>query len=251
VEPSEYDHIARLESQHWWYVGMRQIAEGIVRRIGLPPQAQILDAGCGTGGGLRWLASIGRPTGIDFHPLAVQYAIQKSARVARASVQAVPFPSEAFDCVTSFEVLYHRAVADDGAALCELARVLRPGGWLLVRVPAHDWLRGAHDRQVHTRHRYSARELREKIERAGLKVKRLTPVGMVLFPLAVLRRLAQRDLRQAQTDVTLPSPLLNQLLTRLLAAEGRWLRRFNLPFGLSLLALAQKTSTHTPTPPYL
>jgi SAM-dependent methyltransferase len=239
MEPGEYDTIAQLESQHWWYVGMRRIAEGLLRDSGLRPPARILDAGCGTGGGLEWLSAFGEVTGIDLHPLAVRYARQKSRRVARASVQGLPFPGAIFDLVTSFEVLYHLAVTDDTTALREFARVLRPGGQLLVRVPAHDWLRGAHDRHVHTRHRYARGELRGKIESAGLELRRLTFVGLMLFPFAAWRRATQSH-TDSQTDVTLPMPAVNRALTTALAAEGLWLRRFNLPFGLSLLALARR-----------
>src|SRR5438309_164976 len=112
MEPSEYDNIARLEQAHWWYVGMREIAAGLLARyciaapVGSPvPARRILDAGCGVGGGLRWLSAFGKVTGIDLHPLAIQYSSRVSARVSRASVQALPFASETFDLVTSFEVL--------------------------------------------------------------------------------------------------------------------------------------------------
>lgn len=239
MEPGEYDVIARLEDTHWWYVGMRRVAARLLRRLPLPHLAQILDAGCGAGGGLRWLAEFGVTTGIDWHPLAVTYAAQRSPRVTRASVLALPFPAEQFDLATSFEVLYHRAAPDDVEALREMARVLLPGGWLMVRVPAHNWLRGAHDRRVHTRQRYSAPELRRKITAAGLRLHRLTYVGLTLFPFAVLRRLFQSTAR-AETDVVLPSPFVNRCLTSLLAGEGAWLERFPLPVGLSLLAIARK-----------
>ncbi len=237
MEPGEYDNIARLEATHWWYVGMRRIAARLVRRLALPCPARILDAGCGAGGGLRWLSEFGATTGIDWHPRAVDYAAHASARVARASVQAIPFPSEYFDLVTSFEVLYHLAVSDDVAALREMARVLRPGGWLVVRVPAHNGLRGAHDRQVHTRQRYSAHELRQKIQAAGLRLDRLTSVGLLLLPIAIVRRLIQ-SAQQLETDVVLPSPWLNRCLTTLLTTEGTWLDYGSLPFGLSLLVVA-------------
>lgn len=238
MELTEYHHLAQIEATHWWYAGMRRSARELVRDLKLPLQAKILDAGCGVGGGLQWLAEFGEPTGIDWHPLAARYAAGCSSRVARASVLAAPFPARTFDLVTSFEVIYHRAVTEDVAALREFARLLRPGGWLLLRVPAHNWLRGAHDRHVHTQRRYGAGELRDKIVRAGLTVCRLTPVGGWLLPLAVLRRLTQRD-AASESDVTVPAPWLNDLLTKALAAEAAWLRRWNLPFGLSLLALAQ------------
>jgi SAM-dependent methyltransferase len=218
---------------------MRRIARGVLRAAPLPAQALILDAGCGAGGGLTWLTEFGRPTGIDLHPRAVHHAAQRCPRVARASIQQLPFLTATFDLVTSFEVLYHLSVVDDVAALRECARVLRPGGWLMVRVPAHDWLRGAHDRQVHTRQRYSSSELRTKIAHAGLRLRRLTPVGAWLLPLAAARRLWQKR-AAVQTDVVLPAPWLNRLLAAALTAEGVWLSRFDLPFGLSILALAQK-----------
>lgn len=246
MEPGEYDNIARLEQHHWWYVGMREIAAAMLATAcpAAPPSAssparRILDAGCGVGGGLRWLKAFGQVTGIDLHPKAIQYSAQVSARVSRASVQALPFASETFDLVTTFEVLYHLAVSDDVAALREMSRVLRPGGWLLVRLPAYDWLRGAHDRHVHTRHRYEAAELKAKLDAAGFAVRRLTSVGLTFLAPAVLLRRAQPN-QQAETDVTLPAPFINRLMLSSLRAEGLWLRAFNLPAGLSLLALARK-----------
>lgn len=218
---------------------MRAVAQDVLRHTPLPRAARILDAGCGVGGGLRWLAEFGPVTGVDLHPLAVRHSRSISLQVAQASIQQLPFPAETFDAVTSFEVLYHLSVSNDESALREFARVLKPGGWALVRVPAHDWLRGAHDRQVHTRHRYSAGELRQKLERASLHVRRLTPVGSFLFPAAVLRRLTQSHAEQ-ESDVQLPPALINTALTYLLSAERFWLRYAPLPFGLSLLALAQK-----------
>jgi SAM-dependent methyltransferase len=246
MEPSEYDNIARLEQQHWWYVGMREIAAAMLASVcppaspGAPaPARRILDAGCGVGGGLRWLSAFGQVTGIDLHPLAIRYSAQISQRVSRASVQSLPFAGETFDLVTTFEVLYHLSVSDDVAALAEMRRVLRPGGWLLVRLPAYDWLRGAHDRHVHTRHRYEAAELKTKLGAAGFAVRRLTNVGFSFLAPAVLLRRAQAS-QQTETDVTLPAPLVNRLMLAGLRAEGLWLRAFNLPAGLSLLAVAQK-----------
>lgn len=239
MEASEYIRIAQLETKHWWYAGMRAIARELLKAIHLPRPAKILDAGCGVGGGLRWLAEFGPVVGVDLHPLAVRHSQAVNPQVAQASVLQLPFPAKMFDLVTSFEVLYHLSVDSDEAALCDLARVLKLGGWALVRVPAHNWLRGAHDRQVHTRHRYGAAELRLKLERAGLRVRRLTPVGSFLFPTAVLRRFTQNQTKQA-SDLALPPAFINTALTHLLSAERYWLRLAPLPFGLSLLALAQK-----------
>jgi SAM-dependent methyltransferase len=242
MEKAEYDRIAMLEEQHWWYLGMRAMARVWVEQLA-PSRAsqtwEILDAGCGTGGGLRWLSEFGRVWGIDLHASAISYARHASPHIVQASVQALPFEAGRFDLVTSFEVLYHLAVTDDLAAMTEAARVLRPGGWFLVRVPAYDWLRGAHDRQVHTRHRYGRAELRHKLERAGLVVVRLSGAGLSILPPAILVRLLQGT-RSTASDVALPSPAVNRFLLSLLRAESQWLKTRSFPAGLSLLALARK-----------
>lgn len=241
MELAEYHALAKVEAAHWWYAGMRAIAGAWLRPLAWPAAGQVLDAGCGVGGGLRWLREFGAPTGIDWHPLAAAYAHHHAPQtgVARASVAALPFPAAAFHLVTCFDVLYHQAVADEAGAVRELARVLRPGGWLMIRVPAHDWLRGAHDRQVHTRRRFSRAGLRALLLGAGLEIARLSPVGASLLPPALIRRLGQ-PAAAAASDVALPPPLLNRVLTSLLAAERHWLARADLPFGLSLLALARR-----------
>src|SRR5207248_8255591 len=140
-----------VEDTHWWYLGMRAIASDLLASLPLPPAPLILDAGCGTGGNAALLERHGWLVGVDLSDLALDLAAGRGHRpLARASVTALPFPDQTFDLVTSFEVLYHRAVGDDVAALGELRRVLRPGGHLLLRLPALDWLRGAHDAAVHT-----------------------------------------------------------------------------------------------------
>jgi SAM-dependent methyltransferase len=221
---------------------MRAIARGWVQKLAQHRAGQpwqILDAGCGTGGGMRWLSEFGRVRGIDLNSNATRYAGRGSLEVAQASVQSLPFGSRTFDLVTSFEVLYHLAVTDDQAAMAEVARVLKPGGWFLVRVPAYDWLRGAHDRQVHTRHRYGRAELRQKLTQAGLTVERLSGAGLTILPPAILVRLLQGS-RPASSDVSMPSAAANRLLLDVLTLESKWLQHHSLPAGLSLIALARK-----------
>ena len=244
MEPGEYDRIAQLEGRHWWYRGMQAIAAAWLDRWVWPslgPRPRLLDAGCGPGGALRWLSAHAAPTGLDLHPLALRYAVRAGRPLVEGSVSCLPFAPASFDLVTSFDVLYHAAVPDDVAALREAARVLRPGGWLLLRVPAYNWLRGAHDRQVHTRTRYTRGGLATRLRAAGLEVVRLSYAGLWLLPPAVLRRLVQPR-AAAHSDVTLPPAAINRAFEALLRAEGWWLRRATLPAGLSLLALARRPS---------
>ncbi|MCG3150109.1 MAG: Ubiquinone/menaquinone biosynthesis C-methyltransferase UbiE [Verrucomicrobiae bacterium] len=240
MDDAEYHQLAAVEDRHWWCVGMADIAADWLQRWTGGPPARLLDAGCGTGGARRWLGAFGAVHSLDRHPLALEYASRSDRhRLVSGDVSALPFAADSFAIVTSFDVLYHRNVTDDWTALREFARVLQPGGWLLVRVPAYNWLRGAHDRAVQTRHRYSRRELRTKLEALGFRPVRTSYVNSVLFLPSLLWRLVQVR-RPAESELRLPPAPINAALQAILALERWWLRRGDLPVGLSVLALAQK-----------
>ncbi len=243
MQPAEYHNLAAVERSHWWHTGMAAIAADWLRRLpGDPVRARVLDAGCGTGGALRWLSEFGSAWGAERHPLAIDLAVQSMGRkMVRADVAALPFRSGGFSILTAFDVLYHQDIVDDVAVLREFARVLKPGGWLLVRVPAYDWLRGAHDEAVQTRQRYTRGEVRHKLLCAGLKPLRVTYINTLFFIPALLWRTGQRLVgRRPVSDVRPSPPWVNRLLTVVLRLECVWLRSANLPVGLSVLALAQK-----------
>ena len=243
MERDQYELMFRQEERHWWYLGMRRIAEALLREFFHPRNGrpEVLDAGCGTGGMTSWLGHWGRVTGLDVALEALELAQQRGVkRLVRGSVEALPFADASFDLVTSFEVLYHLQVGDDQAALREFQRVLRPGGLALVRVPAHDDLRGAHDHAVHTRHRYDRDELVEKLEIAGLRVLRASYANCLLFPLARAKRLLEGSRAAGCGDLAQPPAPINALLTGLLALEAGRIARRGLPWGLSAVAVAQR-----------
>jgi SAM-dependent methyltransferase len=247
MEPEQYQVMARRETRHWWYAGMRHVALAVLEHaIGGKSGLRILDAGCGTGGTTTELRRFGNVVGIDLAWEALQPARGRglAGQLTRGSIEDLPFADAAFDVVTSFEVIYHLGVGSDTAVLVELRRVLKSDGVLLLRVPAHDWLRGEHDRLVHTRHRYSRAEVVAKLTAAGFAVDHVSWANTALFLPAAAKRLLER--RNGHTDATgepdlwLPPEPLNSILESAIAVEALAIPRgVPLPFGLSVLALAR------------
>ena len=170
MEREEYLRLFDLEDKLWWFLGMRRVSSALLDRY-LPArksERSILDAGCGTGGMLETLRLYGQTFGTDASPPALRFASRRAiAPLIQADVCRLPFVSESFDLVTSLDVIYHSRISSDDEALLEMARVLRPHGLILLRVPALKLFRGRHDVAVHTRHRYRRRELEEKLRQAG------------------------------------------------------------------------------------
>lgn len=245
MEPAEYEVMAAVEDRHWWYNGMRRLAAAwLDPLVAGRRDLLVLDAGCGTGGNGEFLWRYGQPIGLDLAREALVLGRRRlPGRLSGGSVMELPFVASSFDLVTSFDVLYHRAVIDEQAALRETWRVLKPGGYFLLRLPAYRWLSAAHDRRVHGRHRYTAGEVRTALAKAGFRIERLSYINSLLFPIPLMQRLIERirPAQQDESDLLAPSPLVNAALRLVLHAEAAWLRRGGrFPVGLSVLSLARK-----------
>ena len=250
MDEREYLHMYEEEESHWWYAGMRSIVISLVPPESLPEKPRLLDAGCGTGYNMGWFrrhygACV---AGFDFSPRGLEFCRRRGERtLVRADAALLPFCGDAFDLVVSFDVLSHlRDEPARAAALREFLRVLRPGGRLLLRVAAYEWLRSSHDDVIMTHHRYGRRELRDAAVRAGFLPLRLTGANTILFPAAVAwRMLKKAGLAPAGSDVrsrTRGTGPLNRAMTSVLSLEAALLRsgRVGFGFGLSIFLLAAK-----------
>lgn len=243
MEDEAYHEMARLEAHHWWYRGMRDITEALLfylfhnRR-----DLKILDAGCGTGRNMTALKRFGTTTGVDFSSLALGYTRHNHAgRIVQASIEDLPYAARTFDLVTSFDVIYHAGVRDDVSAIRELARVCRPGGYVVIRVPALPALRGAHDTFVHGIRRYTAHELQSKFQAGGLIPVRFTCANSFLLPLVFLARKLPFRLAHGRSDVQYNPGLFAELLYHLLHIESWWIRQGgHFAAGVSLFGIGQK-----------
>ena len=244
MDPREYELMYQVEDHHWWYRGMETITRAILNRWVHIPTPRILDAGCGTGAAMTtYLAEYGKVTGVDLDPQALEFCRKRNApRLARASGLNLPFAPASFDMVTSFDVLYERAVLSEETALREFFRVLTSNGIILLRLPAYNWLRGQHDERVHTNRRYTKKLIAQLLEQSGFIVEHLSYANTFLFPLAVAKRLSERIFpsKDNPSDLALNTGRFNSMLKNILASEAQFVSRTSLPYGLSVLAVGRK-----------
>ncbi len=242
MSPEAYLDMAQTEATHWWFVGRRAVLTSVIERLALEPQARILEIGCGTGGNLPMLAAFGQVHALEMDDTARTIAADKTGH--RFDIRAgvcpndIPFRDQKFDLICLFDVLEH--IEQDNETLAAARDMLAENGRIVVTVPAYRWMWGPHDEFLHHKRRYTARELRAKLDRAQLRSDKLTYFNMFLFPIAALVRIKDRLLRSATSSgtATPPGPI-NAAFRRILGLESQLLRNFDLPFGLSLLAVVR------------
>lgn len=243
MNPEAYERMASLEDRHWWFLARRGIVAKIIAGLKLPQRARILDAGCGTGGNLAMLCNFGEVEAVEMDDGARALAAAKElATVSSGNLpDALPFQGAEFDLITLLDVLEH--VADDEAALESLSGLLRPGGYLVMTVPAFSFLWSEHD-EIHRHYRrYRKRELEDKVGQAGMDVVYASYFNTLLFPLVAAVRMAGRLLKRRKGgDLAMPGRWANRLLYSVFASERALLGRMRLPFGVSLLLVARKVS---------
>ena len=241
MRPNEYETMFRVEETHWWYRALHRLIFQILESE-FPewPDRKILDVGCGTGAVLQRLGNPAKNVGIDLAPEAISFCRQRGLNnVRQGDIHALPFVDASFDAVICSSVLYHQWVTDLDGAVCEMRRVLRPGGLMLINVPAFRFLHSAHDEAVMTARRFRKPEIRRLLLNQNFTIRRLTYWTTLLFPLAVAARTFAgskmgRDFEKNQTS------LPQRAFAQVMKLELLLLREISFPFGVALLAVARK-----------
>jgi SAM-dependent methyltransferase len=236
------------EQRHFWFRGFRRfVAPLIEEATAAGAKARLLDAGSGTGANLPFLQQYGTAFGLELFERGIQFAHDRGIpRLIRGSVTHLPVSDASIDVVLSFDVLYCLEAPAEQAAVREMFRVLRPGGYVVINAAALDMLRGDHSALGGEVRRYTKRDLRGKLEGAGFVVKRLTYTNASLFPITAAVRALQR-LRGEKSDAEnkgdfyVPPPPINALFSGALALEAKLIEAgLDMPVGSSLLCLAKK-----------
>jgi SAM-dependent methyltransferase len=238
MNADEYAKMRQAEDHYWWFVSRRRLALALLERFTAGPR--VLDVGSGTGALLSELQRTRTAVGLDYSPLAVAFCRERGLdRLVVGDASRLPFRPDAFDAVVSLDTLEH--VEDHEGAVAGIARTLRPGGVLVLNVPAFRWLWGPHDVALMHHRRYTKSEVRALLERHGLRVERLSYSVFLLFPIVVLIRAVDK-FKRGPAKVSLPkvSGPTNRLLVKLQDMEARWIAAGSLPWGSSVVAVARK-----------
>ncbi len=237
----EYELMNRIEENYWWFVGRRAVIHFFLDHLHLN-QEKILDVGCGTGCNLGLLRRYGSPIGLDISQEALRFCQNKSQKHLVQSGQEgdLPFRSESFSLVTVLDVLEH--IEEDQKFLIEIRRVCKPGGLLLLTVPANRLLWSSHDVALHHYHRYSRDEIKNKMIGAGFLPLKIHPYNFYLMFPAILARIVRKlYVKEEKSDFFLPLPsIINKALAKIFSSEAAMAFHSGYPFGLSLICLAKK-----------
>jgi SAM-dependent methyltransferase len=243
MQEHTYPIMYEVEDAHWWYAGRRRIIASFLEQICRDletPRPHILDVGCGTGANLELLTEFGDVEGVDISPDALAFCRERGfSNVRHGAAEKLPFADGSFDVVTALDVIEH--LDDDLGSLKEIHRVLRPGGRVLLFVPAFMFLWGVQDDVSNHRRRYRLKSLQKVVRAAGLEVERATYANLTFFaPILFVRTFMRVARLRPPSEFKINVPAFNGVLGRIFGAERFWLRRMNFPFGVSALCVARR-----------
>jgi SAM-dependent methyltransferase len=239
MDPAAYREMAETEQGHWWFVGRRSIIEDKIEALHLKAGADILEVGAGTGGNLKLLSRFGNVTAVEMDEYARKHAMTSTGHKVHYGMLPSPLPvfETKFDLICMFDVLEH--VEFDLESLVVLKNHLKPGGKILITVPAYQWMWSDHDVVLHHYRRYTKASLNSVLKSAGLKADRIGYFNMMLLPVAAGVRLIGKVFGLKGSPGAAYSPgVTNNMLTAIFRTERPVLRKMMLPAGLSVMAIA-------------
>jgi SAM-dependent methyltransferase len=241
MEEEAIRQMQAIETEHWWFVGRRSILSYVLHDLRLSHSARILEAGCGAGGNLEMLASLGEVSAFEPHPFCLDHARSRGIGDVRPGQlpDDIPFEQASFDLVAALDVIEH--LADDHSGLVALRDMLRPAGRIVVTVPAFMSLWSEHDTRHHHYRRYTKAELAQMARSSGFDEVRCTYFNTILFPaIAAIRLIKNRLHHFSANDDALPPRMLNRTLVNIFAAERYLIKWMHLPAGTSLLMTGRR-----------
>ena len=242
MENKIFQKMLKLESSHWWFVARRKIIQKAINNLDLPRNIRILDAGCGNGDNLSLLSTFGDLVAFEKNEYALKTA--KSKKIGEIYKAELPdkLPNTIktnFDLIVLLDVLEH--IDDDSKSLTTVRKLMNNKGIILITVPAFQWLWSEHDVIHHHKRRYSKSKLREKLDSSGFRIKYISYFNTLLFPFALVERIGQKIFFPSNPEILeLPNNKINFLLEKIFSLEAIFMNKISLPFGLSLVAIAEK-----------
>lgn len=246
MERHEYTAMYENESRLWWYRGLHELIAALARRRRerLGRELRIFDAGCGTGRTAEVLAACGTVDGIDYSPHAVAYCRERGlTRLQAGDLNTWEPPAAEYDLLVSLDVLSTRGITDDTAVLRRMHRALRPGGTLILNLPAFPFLFRPHDTAVANVRRYRRPALKRTLRELGFTVEYIGYRLPILFFLILAMKTVFFFTHPSGevSDVRMPPAPINRLFLALHRLENRLLLAgLRLPCGSSLLAVCRR-----------
>jgi len=241
VYEAEYLH----EMSHWWYVERRRLFGRIIRSY-FPEikKARCADIGASTGANLTLFSELGvlDSVGLEYQYEAIQLAKRKSSfPILQGSGENLPFSNDSFDLVTCTDVLEH--ITNDDSTIREINRVLKPGGYVLITVPAFQSLWGHQDEVSHHLRRYTRRDIEKIVTQEGFEIMESFYFNWIMFlPVWIIRLISRLVSFKMRSEGDINSPTLNKMMMIVFRLDCVLARRIPFPFGVSVLIFARSTS---------
>lgn len=245
MEINKYEEMEELEKFHWWFIYRQKILKFFLKNylLDLNKAANIIDIGCGTGGNIQILSEyFDNITGIDNNDLAINYCREKGfENIIKGELpELTMIEDDSADLILLFDVLEH--VDDDEFSLSVMSNKLKDNGYLLMTVPAFNFLWSQHDTDFHHKRRYNLKILKKLIQKLGFKIIKASYIYFLLFPLILFMRILKQFFKNLakKDDFQLNNKFLNLFIIKFLSIEKLLLKWINFPFGSSIIILAKK-----------